>query len=589
MEKLSESIENDLYLRRVALGEIKGERTGYPSVDKPWLKYYSEEAIQAELPECSLYEYLWQNNREHPKDIALNYFGNKMTYGELFENIDLVARAFAAQGVKAGDVVTIVALSSVPSVLCFYALNKLGAIFNFVNVLASGEDLEEYFKEAGGDVIVSMDVFGEKVLQAANKAHIGKVIMFSLSDYMPMAVKAGFSWKMRGQIKDFSGQKIVLNWKDFLAGAGSGAISFQKDSREVCAWVHTGGTTGFPKTVLLSDNAMNAIASQYKACYAHKRQEVFLNVMILYVVYGLLVCMHMPLCLGFSVVIIPKFDASDWKNYFKKYHPNHIMAIPAYVGALLEQSGLEKNALSGLLTVGVGGDGMTKELEKKLNEFLAGHSAEARILKGYGMTEVSATAVVENRNVCKNGSVGIPFPANNIMIYDNENGKEHKYGEIGEICLRCRSVMLGYRENAEATEHLVRMHEGQAWVHTEDLGYIDEDGFLFIVGRLKRMILLNYAGCAYKVYPQRVEEVLETSDHVKSACVVRMQEKDSTAAKAYIVLRDGAENDRSKVEKALRELCQRELPEYSCPSCYEFIDSLPLTVVGKVDYKALER
>lgn len=562
--------------------------TGYPSIDKPWLKYYSEDVINAPLPECTIYEYLWENNKDHLKDIALNYFGRKMTYGELFENIDLVARAFAALGVKAGDVVTIVALSSVPSVLFIYALNKIGAVFNFVNVLASDEDLKEYFKEAGGNVVVALDVFGEKVLQAAEKAGVNKVIMFSLSDYMPAIVKAGFLWKMKGQNRDFSKQDRVIYWKDFIAGAVKTLAPYKKDSREVCAWAHTGGTTGFPKTVLLSDHAMNAIACQYIQCYEHKRQEVFLNVMILYVIYGLLVCMHMPLCMGFSVVIVPKFEPSDWKKYIEQYHPNHIMVIPAYVEALLEQHEFKENALSGLLTVGVGGDGMTVELEKKLNKFLADHGAEARILKGYGMTEVSATAVMENRNARKNGSIGIPFPASNVMIYDNENEIECKYGETGEICLQSKSVMLGYRKNAEATEKLIRKHGKEAWVHTGDLGYIDEDGFLFIVGRLKRIILLNYEGCAYKVYPQKVEEVLATSKYVESACVVRAAGKSGMVAKAYIVLQAEVRRDAGEIEEDLRKLCEKELPAYSCPSCYEFLDALPLTAVGKVDYKALE-
>lgn len=568
--------------------EEKQEMTGYPSIDKPWLKYYSQETINAKLPECTLYEYLWENNKDHLEDIALNYFGRKMTYGELFENIDLVARAFAAQGVKAEDVVTIVALSSVPSVLCFYALNKIGAIFNFVNVLASDDDLKEYFEEAGGNVVVALDVFGEKVIKAAEKAGVNKVIMFSLTDYMPTMVKAGYLCKMRGQDRDFSKRDKVLYWKDFMASAVKNLILCKKDSKEVCAWVHTGGTTGFPKTVLLSDNSMNAIACQYIQCYEHKRQEVFLNVMILYVIYGLLVCMHMPLCMGFSVVIVPKFEQSDWKKYIEQYHPNHIMAIPAYVEALLGQHEFKENALTGLLNVGVGGDGMTVELEKKLNQFLADHGAEGKILRGYGMTEVSATAIMENRNVCKEGSVGIPFPANNVMIYDNDKGEELKYGEIGEICLQSKSVMLGYRENVEATERLIRKHGKEAWIHTEDLGYIDQDGFLFIVGRLKRIILLNYAGCAYKVYPQKVEEVLVTSRYVESVCVVRASGERGMVAKAYIVLQNKVKGEAGKIEEDLRKLCEKELPAYSCPASYEFLDALPLTAAGKVDYKALE-
>lgn len=564
--------------------------TGYPSVDKPWMKYYSEEAINAELPQCSLYEYLYENNKEHLEDYALNYFGHKITYGELFENIELVARAFVAQGVKEGNVCTIVTLSCMTSVLCFYALNKIGAVSNYVNVLSSQDELEKYFKEAESEIIVGLDLFGEKVVNSAKNSGARKVIVYSLEEGMPTATGVGFKFKMRKVNKNFFKDDIVVMWKQFLeVGKKQASISYKKDPYSVCFLAHTGGTTGFPKSVLLNDYQMNAVAHQYKLCFEYERKKVFLNVIVPFVVYGILTCMHMPLSLGFCTAIIPKFESNNWAKYIKKYQPEYILAVPSYITPMLEDKKIKDIDLSCILTIGVGGDGMNATQEEILNSFFAEHGSKAKVLKGYGMTEVCATAIMGCIHSNKIGSPGIPLVKNNLKIYDNEKKRELRYGEVGEVCMYCPSKMMGYKDNMDEMKNLLHIHDdGKEWVHTGDLGYIDEDGFLFLVGRKKRIILTSANGVVYKVYPNIPEEVFLAHEAVQSVCIVGVKREEDIVLKICVALKNEWKGKEKGIEQEIRTMAERELSEYMRPYYYEFRDKLPLTSVGKIDYRALE-
>ena len=569
--------------------ESKG-KAGYPSVDKPWLKYYTEEAIHAPTPETSLYEYMYAQNRDHLSDVALNYFGRKFTYGELFQQIDAVAKAFRAQGMEEGDVCTIVTLSCVPSVLCLYGLNKIGAVSNYVNVLSSQEDLETYFRQSASETVVTLDLFGEKVLKAAKAVGVRRVIVYSLSEGMPLATKLGFRFKMRKVNLDYLKDERILLWRDFLAGGtGQPEINFHKSPDSLCCLAHTGGTTGFPKTVLISDQAMNILAQQYDKRSVHRRQQVFLSVMIPFVIYGTLSNIHMPLCLGLHTVLIPKFDPADWPGYIKRYRPQHLTAIPPYVGPMAEDKKLADMDLSCLITVGLGGDGLNIPLEEKLNAFLAGHGSSAKVVKGYGMTEVCATFSTCNNYANKLGSVGFRFATNNLMIYDNDRERELTYGEVGEICLQSASRMMGYQDNEEEMAQLIRRHsDGSEWIHTGDLGYVDEDGFLFLVGRMKRVILTTRGEVAYKVFPNIPEAVLDRHAGVHDTCIVGTRDGNDLVLKAFLVLSPEMRGKEEQVEAELRALCQEELSDYMQPRFYVFRTELPLTPAGKVDYRALE-
>lgn len=563
--------------------------TGYPSIDKPWLKYYSKDAIEAPLPECTIYEYLWENNKEHLEDVALNYFGRKISFGKLFDEIDRAARAFGTMGVRPGDICTVVTLSCVNAVIIFYALNKIGAVSNYISVISSEEEIAVYFREANSGYVVAMDLFADKVLKAC-KPH-DKIVVFSLSDYMPERIR----WAARIKFSEFSrnikDDNRVIFWKKFLLQAKvlEDNPFCKRDAETVSIWAHTSGTTGFPKTVLLTDKAYNAVAMQYMRSMKHQRGEIFLNITVPFVVYGMLTCIHMPLCLGLTVVPIPKFEATEWYKYFKKYMPNHIAGIPSYFSPMLSDHKLDNVDMHYLITIAAGGDGLNEKLENEINEFLVGHNAEAKLLKGYGMTEVCASAVTNFNNYTKTGSVGIPLVKNNVCIWNNDRKQECVYGEEGEICLSSPSLMVTYRDNQIAADTLIRKDgRGIRWVHTGDLGYVDEDGFLFIVGRIKRFMFVGPEGMVYKVLPKTIEDVIVAMPEVQEVCVVSIYNGSEFAPKVYVVLKERRLISQEDIRMKINAACKKALPDYMRPYAIEFLDSMPKTAVGKIDFQVLE-
>ena len=560
--------------------------TGYPSIDKPWLKYYSEEAINAPLPECTIYEYLWENNKDHLDSVAINFLGNRFSYRELFRRIDETAVAFLGVGVKPGDIVTIITISSVPSILCLYALNKIGAVINYLNVLASEDEIKRYISEAKSTVVVSLDLFAEKVCHAIGQNKAIKHIVFSLADDMPLLTKIVFRQKTKKAIHFARKETSITEWGSFIKQGTVNSLIYHKNASAPCYLAHTGGTTGIPKGVLLNDLAFNAVTQTYVLSMPHKRGETFLSVLIPYVVYGTLINIHMPLCLGLEVVIIPKFEPQKWATYIKKYKVNHFCAIPAYIAPMLNDRQLQKIDLSRLKTVGMGGEGMNIPLEKRLNAFFEQHHSTARILMGYGLTETCATAVSAFANARKEGSVGIPLPKNNVAAFETATNTECRYLEKGEICIQSASQMIGYVNCNEEPSIIQKHADGSEWIHTGDIGYLDEDGFLYVEGRMKRVIMTVIRGAVYKVFPSTVEQIINQHTDVLESCIVQIKRGEDHLLKAYIVKAKDA--DERQLLSDLEKTCEQKLAENAQPVEYEVLAEMPRTAAGKIDYRALE-
>ena len=296
--------------------------TGYPSIDRPWLSYYSKEAIEDPLPDMTLFEYLYENNKYNLDSDALNYMGHKITYRELFKRIDQAAKAFLAQGVQEGDIVSILTVASVPCVVCYYALNRIGAVVDFINVLSTAKDLVKFFRANKSKLVVSADIFMNKALLAAKAMGVEKVIAFSMEDDLPFFKKVGTLFQSNDSVDEsYLSDPVVMTWDKFIAaGTRVPDIEYKKDPDAPALLAHTGGTTGFPKSVMLSDNALNAVAFQYHYIFhLDKKEPVFLNLVVPFVVYGSLINMHMPLTMSATVVLIPNFDPEDWPEYFNKY------------------------------------------------------------------------------------------------------------------------------------------------------------------------------------------------------------------------------------------------------------------------------
>ncbi|MBQ7379449.1 MAG: acyl--CoA ligase [Clostridia bacterium] len=567
--------------------EEKQTMTGYPSIDKPWLKYYTEEAINATLPECTIYEYLWENNKDYPNNVALNYFDRKITYGEVFANINKATKSYSALGLKSGDIVTVCAVTIPETIYSFYALNRLGVICNMVDPRTSTEGIREYIKEVNSKIVITIDVAYSKIVGAIKGTNVEKIVVISPADSLPQPKKLLF--KAFKTTKIPSGNQHI-KWNEFF-GIGQNIEPDIATYKKNTPWVivHTGGTTGIPKGVMLSNDNLNTSAFQaIKSGFDFQRHHTWLNIMPSFIAYGVGNGLHLPLIVGMEVILIPSFNPNEFADLLNKYRPNHMVGVPSHYGNIINNKKMQNQDLSYIIAPTVGGDAMDISLEKETNAFLAKHNCSYPACKGYGMSEVAAgVSICSSYDVNKIGSVGIPLTHTTMAIFDTTTGKELPYNEEGEICMTGPNTMVGYYNNETETNNVIKKHDdGLMWVHSGDIGYIDEDGFVFIKDRIKRVIIRHDG---FKVFPSLIEKAVDTNDNVISNCAVGIADNSHSQGKlpiVFVVLKNG--RDANVVKKELFELCQKELPEYVQPVDFVFIDKMPLTPIGKVDYRALE-
>ena len=321
------------------------------------------------------------------------------------------------------------------------------------------------------------------------------------------------------------------------------------------------------------------------------RQECMMAVLPPFVNYSLTNGMLEPLAFGMKLVLLPKYEPLKFADYVKKYGVNHINTIPAYCEAMLQIPHIEKYDLSSLKYVVYGGEGMTHDIEIAVNTILKKCGCKYNLKKGLGMTEVTSAASATFEGVNDMESVGIPFPKMVIKSIDTETGKERRYGEEGEICISGPTLMLGYYENKNATDEIVKVHEdGSRWIHTGDLGYINEDGVIFVTGRIKRIIMTKgNDDQVTKLFPDRIEKAICSDPAVDLCCVVGIpHEARINYPKAFIVLKDGSMQD-DDIRQGIINRCKELLPDYMIPEEIEFRADLPRTSRGKIDYRALEQ
>jgi len=573
---------------------MQGELTGYPSIDKPWLKYYTKDAIEAKMPEKTIYENLLDNNINYLDRIALNYFGRKISYGELIRNIDETAKALINIGVKEGDIITISMPTLPETIYLFYALSKIGAVANMVDPRTSVEGIANYIDEAKSNYVFVVDVAAPKL----KNVNVKNIILVSPSESLPAPLKLGYNAKeFINNLKKKNKCKLdkSLSWKEFFDYSKKSIVSLDKypkyEKDKPLVIVHTGGTTGKPKGVVLSNYNVNSASYQCEiAGFDFQREHNWLNIMPPFIAYGIGNGLHLPLSCGMEVILIPQFDPTKFDELLVKHKPNHMVGVPSHYGNIIKSKKLQKADLSYIIAPTVGGDKMDENLEIETNEFLKNHNCEYKVTKGYGMTEVNAAVAACTSNETNElGSVGIPFPQTVISIFSPETGEELKYDEIGEVCITGPNTMLGYFENQEETDKILRKHkDGKIWVHSGDLGYMTKDGNLFIVDRMKRMIIRHDG---FKIFPNLIEDVIMKHPDIKACKVVGISDVEHSQGKlptAVVVLKDNITKSWEDIEYELFKLCKTHLPEYSQPYDFEPKGALPLTPIGKVDYLALE-
>ena len=589
IESLSEEEKKkgNIELRKYYTGELQGPMTGYASIDKPWLQYYTEEDLLLDVPKQSIYSYMKERTKDFDDKVALEYFDFKITYKEFKENVETVKKAISAAGIKRGEIVS-VCLPNIPEVgYVFYALNDLGIVANMLDPRTNKSTLVQSVNDADSKLVISLDSIVENFVESKAEKIVSVSAIYSLPKFIQSIVKVvDKSMRVKlphdERIEDY-GSFIKRTKNDPLVPSAP----FVENQPAVIAY--TGGTTGEPKGVTINNEAFNAMIVENDAVgYNAAVGDKCLGMAPPWTFYGLSNGFNTYLCMGIRIQLIPQFGPDDLGSLTLKYQPNHIMTVPSALTGLMNEKKIKGKDLQYLKTVIVGADKLTEKTEEEFDDFMVDHNSQTRVTKGYGMTEVCAAAAytIDEANIP--GSVGIPFLFENISIFDPENPSvELPIGEKGEIAIRGPKNMLGYfGVNVSRTNDVLKEHDdGTVWAHTGDIGHMDEHGRLYVDGRIKRM----FTKSGFKIFPGEIEKQMLKHPDVEQAAVVAVEdESNGFIAMAFAVLNEKCDRDPEVVKKEIREILASNLYDYEIPDSINIIGQMPLTQMNKVDYKALQ-
>lgn len=541
-------------------------------------------------PETTMFGVIAESAKRVPNAPALDFMGKITTFAQLKEKIELVAGAFLNHGIKKGDRVTICMPNTPQAVICLYALSRIGAVANMVHPLSSKKNITFYLDYSDSKMILTLDQFYEKVKSAVGESKTNADILVArIQDELPALKSVAYKYfKNRDNLKYPTDRKKDLLWSDFIkTGHGVKLPQVEFDKNNCAAILYSGGTSGTPKGIMLSDYNFNALGVQIAEIAGCKLDYgcKFLSVMPIFHGFGLGIGIHTVLQNGAMCILIPQFTKESYAKAVLKNKPNFIAGVPTLFEALLKVDLFDKKDLSFLIGVFSGGDSLSPELKKRADKFFREHNSSVQIREGYGLTECVTASCVTPNDRAKVGSIGLPLRDMEYKAVEPGTFNEVATGEKGELIISGPTVMLGYIDAPEENAKTLRTDEnGKTWMFTGDMGYIDEDGFVYFKQRIKRLIVTS----GYNVYPTHIENILDKHPDVDYSCVIGV--KDSykmQKVRAYIVLKD-KEKANEQTKKSILEYCKEYLDVFERPKEIIFKDELPKTLVGKVAYHTLE-
>lgn len=562
------------------------ELTGYPSIDKPWLKYYSEEAkYAADNPQkCSIYQYIYSANKNNPSDIAIEYFGAKITYSEMFQSIDCVAGALYAYGVRSDDFVTI-CLPNVPEVIYIvYACNKIGAVANMIDPRTNSERILKHTNMVNSVLFITIaDICDQRINCIADKICTKNILVVSAADSSTSPIvrlKYVFT-KLDGSPKYMAFKEFVKKYQDQAIAE----ISYIKDTAAVM--VYTSGTTGTAKGVLLSNEGIVASSEQLILTLTSKKARRFLAIIPFFSSYGFVNGMNATLGNKMTITLIPKYNPANYTKLILKHKPNVVISVPKLWEDMAYTLKNGKVDLSYMVYPISGGDKIPIASVKLINDCLRVHNSNAKLLIGYGATEFGAAISLTTPELeFEEGSCGAIFPIANLKIIAPETGKEVPYETEGEICIHSQSMMLGYYNDIDMKEITFKDGNGIKFYRTGDKGYISKCGALHIIDRYKRAMMRPDG---HTVHATPIENTLMNNKNVRSCAVVglKLRNRSGVIPTAFIVLNDYCGKPKEIIAQ-LDSDSKRRLPERDRAIAYIIVKSIPYTPNGKIDYEKLE-
>ena len=548
---------------------IENKLTGYASVDQPWLKYYTEEQRNAPKPaDMSIYQRIKENIDEYKDLYAIRFEGNRITYAEMIESIDKTADALKTIGIKENDIVVCYMPSLPHEVYMLYACSKIGALINFVKPMTSTEQVCAIINEFKAPLFVTFEMPENDRKYIIDNSCVKNIVNISMCENCENGI----------------------HWNDFIRNATVTAEHTTKSNNEGFFIAHTGGSTGKSKAVLISNNALNIQTHQImNSALDFSRGDSWMRLWPLFSVSATAAVCHLTFCATMESVILPFLSLETVVDAILKEKANHYALIDSIFLKMMNDENVDKTDISFIKSIGIGGTKLDEEFEQTANDFLRSKNIKCCLGFGYGLTEnASGVALKNSWEIAVPGSVGIPQIGTVVGIFEIGTTNEKKYNEDGEVCVLSDTFMVGYYNDEEATAKMFKKHpDGKMWLHTGDLGYMTEDGILFVKGRLSRVI---FTRLGYKFYPDEIENALMQIKGIKQVAIVPEEDKDykgHVLPACCLVLEDNTNAE--EVKKAVSEFILNQYGDFAVPQSFYIMDSFPLTAIGKIDFAELER
>lgn len=553
--------------------------------NKDWYKFYGTIPTSIKYPDGSMYALIRKSIERYPNDIAFDFMDKTATYAEFGRQIDTYACAFYNLGLRPGDVMSIIMPTSPQGIIAFYAINKLGGVASFIHPLSTPSELLHYLSLSQSKFALTLDIFYDKVAEIKDQIPLEKLLVTRISEFMPALKKTAYQLitLTKRVHPDPHLWALPLEKLNTTCAENVEAKDFGKDSLAVI--LYSGGTTGVPKGVMLTNGNIVSEGMQVAVWGKLDHTDTILAILPIFHGFGLSVCVNAVFVAGGKSILIPKFTVKEVAHLIRKKQPTFLIGVPTLFKALLDEKQFTTADLQSLKAAFSGADTLPRTLKEAFDDTVKRNGGKTALLEGYGLTEAVTAIMAMPTDAYREGSIGVPFPDMDAKIVDPENYKTMPHGDIGEICIHGPAVMKGYLNNPEETASTLKVHDdGKVWLHTGDLGYRDADGYFYFKQRLKRMIKSS----GMNVYPSEVENVICEHPDVKFACVIGVEDTHQMSRiKAFVELHNPKLASPEK-EKEIIAVAQSKIIKWSCPREVEFLDKLPLTKIGKVNFRALE-
>jgi long-chain acyl-CoA synthetase len=548
-------------------------------MSRPWLKHYPPEIPHTISYEGkTLQQYLQKTAKVYPKKKALYFLGKEMTYEQIYKESLKFANYLIEIGLKKGDCVSIMLPNCPQAVIGYYGTLLAGGIVVQTNPLYMERELEYQLSDSGAKFILCLDLLYPRVRKVKGVTSIEHIIVTGIKDYLPFPKNLIYPFiqkKEHGIVVNVEHKGNNHLFKNIVIYGNDNELNVPVSPKDDLALLqYTGGTTGFPKGVMLTHENLvaNMVMCSHWMYRCKEGEERVLGILPFFHVYGMTTVMNLSVMKASQMILLPKFDAETTLKTIQKTKPTMFPGAPTIYIALLNHSDIKKYDLSSIDSCISGSAPLPIEVQENFEKVTGG-----KLVEGYGLTEsspVTHSNFLWDKRV--SGSIGVPWPDTDAKIVSLENGQEVQPKEIGELIVKGPQVMRGYWNKPEETEAVLK----DGWLYTGDLGYMDEEGYFYIVDRKKDMIIAG----GFNIYPREIEEVLYEHEKVQEAVVAGIPDPyRGETVKAYVVLKEGVQC----TEDELNEFARKHLAAYKVPRIYEFRKELPKTAVGKILRRAL--